>query len=150
MGLARPVLAASLLGAVCCTAHATPDEARAWLAKMSEALATREYDGLFTHSNRRQSESMRIVHRMEGERSVERLVSLNLVERRPAPNDRRAMIVTLTPEGRRTFRSLARTHEDWIADIFAGLEPGEVDTLMKLLAKTKTSARNAIDAEASK
>ena len=42
---------------------------------------------------------------------VERLVSLNLVERKPAPNDRRAMIVTLTPEGRRTFRSLARTHE---------------------------------------
>jgi sigma-E factor negative regulatory protein RseB len=77
MGLARPVLAASLLGAVCCTAHATPDEARAWLAKMTEALATREYDGLFTHSNRRQSESMRIVHRMEGERSVERLVSLD-------------------------------------------------------------------------
>src|ERR1700752_317614 len=34
---------------------------------------------------------------------VERLVSLNLVERRPAPNDRRAMIVTLTGEGRRTF-----------------------------------------------
>ena len=32
---------------------------------------------------------------------VERLVSLNLVERKPAPNDRRAMIVTLTLEGRR-------------------------------------------------
>ncbi|HWV51345.1 MarR family transcriptional regulator [Pseudorhodoplanes sp.] len=78
---------------------------------------------------------------------VERLVSLNLVERKPAPNDRRAMIVTLTPEGRRTFRSLARTHENWIADIFSGLEPDEIETLMKLLAKTKTSARKAIDAE---
>jgi DNA-binding MarR family transcriptional regulator len=77
---------------------------------------------------------------------VERLVSLNLVERKPAPNDRRAMIVTLTPEGRRTFRALARTHEDWIARIFADLEPQEVDTLMGLLAKTKTSARKAIDA----
>jgi DNA-binding MarR family transcriptional regulator len=76
---------------------------------------------------------------------VERLVSLNLVERKPAPNDRRAMIVTLTAEGRRTFRSLARTHEDWIADIFADLSQAEMDTLMKLLAKTKTSARKAID-----
>ena len=81
---------------------------------------------------------------------VERLVSLNLVERKPAPNDRRAMIVTLTPDGRRTFRSLARTHENWVAEIFAGLEPGEVDTLMTLLAKTKGSARKAIDAENSK
>jgi DNA-binding MarR family transcriptional regulator len=77
---------------------------------------------------------------------VERLVSLDLVERKPAPNDRRAMIVTLTPEGRRTFRALARTHENWIADIFVGLTPAEIETLMTLLAKTKTSARKAIDA----
>lgn len=76
---------------------------------------------------------------------VERLVSLNLVERKPAPNDRRAMIVTLTAEGRRTFRSLARTHEGWIADIFADLSQTEMETLMKLLAKTKISARKAID-----
>jgi DNA-binding MarR family transcriptional regulator len=81
---------------------------------------------------------------------VERLVSLNLVERKPAPSDRRSMIVTLTPEGRRSFRSLARTHEDWIAEIFAGLEPGEIDTLMKLLSKTKASTRRAIDAGAAK
>jgi DNA-binding MarR family transcriptional regulator len=60
------------------------------------------------------------------------------------------MIVTLTPEGRRTFRSLARTHENWIADIFSGLEPQEIETLMKLLAKTKTSARKVIDAGAEK
>ncbi len=76
---------------------------------------------------------------------VERLVSLNLVERKPAPNDRRAMIVTLTADGRRTFRSLARTHENWIAELFADLSQGEMDTLMKLLAKTKASARKAID-----
>ncbi len=76
---------------------------------------------------------------------VERLVSLNLVERKPAPNDRRAMIVTLTAEGRRTFRSLARTHEGWIAEIFGELTQTEMDTLMKLLAKTKNSARKAID-----
>lgn len=76
---------------------------------------------------------------------VERLVSLNIVERTPAPNDRRAMIVTLTSEGRRTFRSLARTHEEWIAEIFSDLSQAEMDTLMKLLSKTKISARRAID-----
>ena len=76
---------------------------------------------------------------------VERLVSLNFVERKPAPNDRRAMIVTLTSEGRRTFRSLARTHEAWVAEIFSDLSQPEMDTMMKLLSKTKTSARKAID-----
>ena len=76
---------------------------------------------------------------------VERLVSLNLVERKPAPNDRRAMIVTLTPDGRRTFRALARTHEGWVAEIFGDLSQTEMDTLMKLLSKTKISARKAID-----
>jgi sigma-E factor negative regulatory protein RseB len=77
MRFVAPALAVSILGAVATPARATPEEAQAWLARMTEALATREYDGLFTHSNRRQSESMRIVHRMDGERSVERLVSLD-------------------------------------------------------------------------
>ena len=77
MGIARPALALSLLAALCPVAHATPEEARAWLERMCDALATRKYDGLFTHSNRRQTETMRIVHRMEGASSVERLVSLD-------------------------------------------------------------------------
>jgi sigma-E factor negative regulatory protein RseB len=77
MRLTRPAVAFSLVAAFCPAAHATPEEARAWLARMSDALATREYDGLFTHSNRHQSETMRIVHRMEGDSSVERLVSLD-------------------------------------------------------------------------
>ena len=63
----------------------------------------------------------------------------------PSPNDRRAQIVSLTAEGRRAFRAMARTHEDWIAEIFAGLGADEIDTLMNLLAKTKASARKARD-----
>ena len=35
--------------------------------------------------------------------------------------------------------------KDWIAEIFGDLTQAEIDTLMKLLAKTKTSARKAID-----
>ena len=53
------------------------DEARAWIARMSEALANRNYDGLFTHQTRHQTETMRIVHRVQDGRSVERLVSLD-------------------------------------------------------------------------
>ena len=39
---------------------------------------------------------------------------------------------------------MARAHEDWIAEVFAGLAPDEIDTLMALLAKTKASTRKAV------
>jgi sigma-E factor negative regulatory protein RseB len=58
-------------------AHAQADEARDWLERMSEALAGRNYEGLFTHSTPGRTESMRIVHRAEQGRSLERLVSLD-------------------------------------------------------------------------
>jgi len=74
---------------------------------------------------------------------AERLESLGMLERRASPNDRRAQIVSLTGEGRRAFRAMARTHENWIAEIFSDLSADEIETLMRLLAKTKTSARKA-------
>ena len=75
---------------------------------------------------------------------TERLVEQGLLDRRASPTDRRAQIVSLTAEGRRMFRTMARTHEDWVADIFSGLSAGEIDTLMALLAKTKASTRKAV------
>jgi len=75
---------------------------------------------------------------------AERLVEQGLLDRRASPTDRRAQIVSLTAEGRRAFRAMARTHEDWIADIFSGLNAAEIDTLMNLLAKTKASTRKAV------
>jgi hypothetical protein len=39
---------------------------------------------------------------------------------------------------------MARAHEGWIAEIFSQLSPGEIDVLMRLLAKTKISARSSI------
>ena len=54
------------------------------------------------------------------------------------------LIVSLTAEGRRAFRAMARTHEDWIAEIFGDLSADEVDQLMRLLARTKGSARKAL------
>lgn len=75
---------------------------------------------------------------------VDRLVDQKMIERRPSPTDRRSMLVNLTPEGRKTFRTMARTHEDWIAEIFEGLTRNEMDSLMQLLAKTKAAARRAI------
>jgi DNA-binding MarR family transcriptional regulator len=75
---------------------------------------------------------------------AERLVEQGLLDRRASPTDRRAQIVSLTPEGRRVFRTMARAHEDWIADIFAALTPDDIERLMQLLARTKGSARKAV------
>jgi DNA-binding MarR family transcriptional regulator len=74
---------------------------------------------------------------------VDRLVEQKLIERRPSPTDGRAMLVNLTTEGRKAFRTMARTHESWIAEIFDELSRGEIDELMRLLAKTKAAARKA-------
>ena len=74
---------------------------------------------------------------------VDRLVEQKMIERRPSPTDRRAMLVNLTSDGRKAFRAMARTHEGWIAGIFGELSRSEIDQLMQLLAKTKAAARRA-------
>jgi DNA-binding MarR family transcriptional regulator len=75
---------------------------------------------------------------------VDRLVEQGLIDRRPSPKDRRSQIVTLTVEGRRFFRALARANGDWIGEMFADLSASDIDALLRLLAKTKVSARAAI------
>ena len=75
---------------------------------------------------------------------VERLVADGLVARRPSPSDRRVQLVSLTPEGRRAFRALARAHENWIAEIFSDLKASDISTLMELLAHAKRSAAGAV------
>jgi sigma-E factor negative regulatory protein RseB len=58
-------------------AHAAQQAAGEWLQRMTRSLASLNYDGLFTHTTGRQSETMRIIHCVEGGRSMERLVSLD-------------------------------------------------------------------------
>ena len=77
---------------------------------------------------------------------VDRLFAEGLIDRKPSPHDRRAQIVTLTPEGRRSFRAMARANGDWIGHMFADLSRSEIGTLMRLLAKAKASARKAVGA----
>ena len=75
---------------------------------------------------------------------VDRLVEQGLIRRRPLPHDRRVQIVSLTAEGQREFRTMARVNADWVGEIFEGLTQKEIEALMPLLAKTKASARKAL------
>jgi DNA-binding MarR family transcriptional regulator len=76
---------------------------------------------------------------------VDRLVAEGLIARRASARDRRVQIVKLTAAGRRVFRTMAKANGIWISDIFADLSADDIETLMRLLARTKESARKAID-----
>ena len=75
---------------------------------------------------------------------VERLVEQGLIDRRPSEKDRRAQIVTLTAEGRRFFRAMARANGGWIGEMLAELSQTDIETLLRLLGRTKASTRRAI------
>jgi len=75
---------------------------------------------------------------------VDRLVEQRLIRRKPSPTDRRVQIVSLTAGGRRFFRTMARANAEWVGEIFADLNKGDIEMLMPLLAKCKASARKAV------
>ncbi len=70
---------------------------------------------------------------------AERLRREGLIVKRVDPADRRVSYVSLTPAGREAFARMAAEHAEWVADLFAGLDPGEVEALMRLLARLKSS-----------
>ena len=45
-----------------------------------------------------------------------------VVQRSASPEDRRAWIVSLTPKGRRSFEAMAKEHEEWLLEMFSGLD----------------------------
>jgi sigma-E factor negative regulatory protein RseB len=73
----RPLTLIAAALAAMTTAHAGDREARQWLERMSEALATRNYEGRFFHLRDSRSEAMRIFHRVDKGKVTERLVSLD-------------------------------------------------------------------------
>jgi DNA-binding MarR family transcriptional regulator len=70
-------------------------------------------------------------------RIADGLLADGYITRRAEPGDRRASVVRLTAPGRRAFAEMARRHEDWIVETFAGLNERERTQLHALLAKLK-------------
>jgi DNA-binding MarR family transcriptional regulator len=81
---------------------------------------------------------------------VDRLVKAGLVERRQAPNDRRAQLIRLSERGRRHFDRMATAHEDWVAELLAELRDRDVASTMERLAKVKESVSAAIARQAAR
>ncbi|MBI5898907.1 MAG: MarR family transcriptional regulator [Rhodocyclales bacterium] len=74
---------------------------------------------------------------------TDQLVREGLVVREDSPKDRRAYIVKLTAEGRKSFRRMAEAHEEWMVGLFSGMDETQRDELYDLLAALKTSAAKA-------
>jgi DNA-binding MarR family transcriptional regulator len=70
------------------------------------------------------------------------------VERIGVVDDRRAWRVRLTPRGKKAFRQMAATHEEWIVTLFAGCGEREQEQLYRSLGKLKDAFRAATRDEA--
>ena len=69
-----------------------------------------------------------------------------LIVREPVPDDRRAIRLRLTPEGRERFDTIAQEHERWVVSLFDGLTLAEQLALHGLLGKLKNAATQSIGA----
>jgi DNA-binding MarR family transcriptional regulator len=70
-----------------------------------------------------------------------------LVLRASDATDRRAWIVRLTPMGRRSFEQMARAHEEWIVELFGGLDRGRIAQLHALLGALRLHLSHGNPAE---
>ena len=65
---------------------------------------------------------------------VDRLENDGLVERAAIPNDRRAVLVRLTPHGRAEFELQAEQHETWVNEILSDLSADQARSMAEKLA----------------
>ena len=68
---------------------------------------------------------------------TDQLEAEGLVRRAPHPSDRRAFAVQLTAAGKRQFRRMAATHEQWVIELLAGWSAPEKTQLQALLGSLK-------------
>ena len=70
---------------------------------------------------------------------LDRLVKAKLIERRPAPDDARSLLVILTPKGREVAERAFREDMAWEASVLEALTPEEQNRLEALLRKLALS-----------
>ena len=69
-----------------------------------------------------------------------------LVAREDDPDDRRSYRVRLTPVGRKAFERMAREHEGWVIELFAGLDGEPKQALYEGLGRLRVQLAQQADA----
>lgn len=72
---------------------------------------------------------------------VDALDALGLVERRPHPSDRRAVLVALTPAGRRTVDDWLTAYQSQASELLDGISGPELKSFLATLAQIAARLR---------
>jgi len=63
-------------------------------------------------------------------RLLDRMEREGLLERSPAPHDRRSIMIVLTPAGATLFARMAKDHERWVSEILSGIPKTDQQELL--------------------
>jgi len=69
---------------------------------------------------------------------IDKLEKKKLLKRTDCPNDRRAIYITLTPDGEKLMADIMPDYQEFINHMFDSLNHDEAEILVKLLQKVKT------------
>lgn len=75
---------------------------------------------------------------------TDQLEKEGLVQRNKVLTDRRSSLIKLTAKGKRTFRKMADSHEQWIQNLFAGLSDKSRKNMFEALGELKLVAQTRI------
>ena len=78
---------------------------------------------------------------------IDQLTQEKLVERTTDPDDRRAYVVRLTPDGTTAFEEMAVQHRDWVEGLIAGIDDADREQLFALLSKLRDSLYKKLEKE---
>jgi DNA-binding MarR family transcriptional regulator len=73
---------------------------------------------------------------------IDRLVADKLVRRHAPAEDRRAIVVRLTPKGASQFARIARVHEGWVDKLLSDFDSAESEAVIQHLDGLATRIRN--------
>ena len=68
---------------------------------------------------------------------TDELEAEGMVERTADPRSRRALLVRLTPKGRKAFRAAAKANEQWISEFFSVLSSKDKKLIFELFGTQK-------------
>lgn len=75
---------------------------------------------------------------------TDELAREGLVSRESSPTDRRAWLLRLTPKGKKTFEKMAAQHNQWIDELFEGLDHDTVELMHQHLGQLRVHLLNVI------
>ncbi len=73
---------------------------------------------------------------------IDRLVADKLVSRKAPAEDRRAIIVRLTPKGATQFAQIAKAHESWVDKLLTEFDRAELEAMIQHLDGLASRIRN--------